>query len=110
MTPAALAIVQAALIDYDLVTPRVDANPAHAADRVVAYLLAGGYTAHRTGHRPNTFPEAAVHAISSALVLHAVLVAPQHSTPAGAAEHIAAELAADGWHISPNAYIRHNAA
>jgi len=42
--PAALAVIEAALEDYRLITPTDEQTPAGAAERVATYLLSSGYT------------------------------------------------------------------
>lgn len=41
--PAAVAVIEAALDDYRLLTPSEQQTPTGAAQRVAAYLLSSGY-------------------------------------------------------------------
>ncbi|MEU7184021.1 MULTISPECIES: hypothetical protein [Streptomyces] len=109
---AALAVIRAAVADYQLATAPTAAPPTDVAQQIAEYLIPSGYTAqrHSAQSRPywrrREFPAEAVAEIRTAPGLHCLLGDTHLDTPAVHAAFIAAELTAADWTITPNTRTR----
>ncbi|MFD7101901.1 hypothetical protein [Streptomyces celluloflavus] len=108
---AALAVIRAAVADYQLTTAPTAATPTDAARQIAEYLISSGYTAQRHSAHPRPywcreFPVEALAEIRTALGLHCLLADIHLDTPAAHAAFIAAELTAADWTITPNTRTR----